>query len=194
MPALLRLAPRRAALILMTAACGLLPACADESTSATGAATVAAGSAVPAGASGASLTPDARTVASYRLDTDVVRRWGAATQAMSRLVEARPALAGRMEELEAREGESDRVDGTITLAALSRRYAAVPEFRRAIERAGLDVDEYALVTMTLAQASLAQALLEVDSTAALPEDVSPANLAFVRGHAAEIEALGLAAR
>ena len=188
-------ATRRATttLAVLAAATTLLGACRAESGSESSAAASPGANAAATGASTATpkaaFASDDQAIAAYRLDMDVVRRWQAATDAMQKAVEADPALAARLEQLDGNEDESDRENGALKLSAYAARIAAVPEAKRAIEQAGLDAEEYALVTMTLMQASMAYALLQASPNTPIPNGVNKANVEFVREHHAELEAM-----
>jgi len=119
-------------------------------------------------------------IAGYQLRMDEVERWYQAQRNVHEVLRKNPALSNQLE------GDADDP----SLDELEARFGKAPEVRRAIEKAGLEVRDFVVVTFTLAQAGVANAAVETgasrDSILART-GVEPANLDFVREHKATLE-------
>lgn len=119
-------------------------------------------------------------ITSYRLRMDEVERWYQAQRNVYEAMRKNPALTKQLE------NEADDP----SLDELEARFEAVPEVRRAIESAGLEVRDFTVIIFTLAQAGVANAAVEAgasrDSVLART-GVDPANLDFVREHKVVLE-------
>lgn len=137
---------------------------------------------VPDVAAGGSGDADARELARYRLTMADVRKVAAVQEKWRRLLEQHPELA-RDDDDAAEVSETEWLDQT--QAAIER----VPEARRVIREAGMDVREFLLVSMALIQAWGGQALVQQGSNpdaVARELMINPANLRFVKEHEAEL--------
>lgn len=139
--------------------------------------------AAPAGAQGAAPRAVAGTedALSYRLTMPVVRRWFDAMGNVARVLSQDEDLA---DEFQAPDG--------VSVDALEAHYDGMPEIRRAITQAGLDVREFATILIALPHAQSAQK--EIDDGAdresiIARRQVNPANLDFVRENRAELQRL-----
>ena len=124
-------------------------------------------------------TGDQQELGDYVLNMEDVRKWARVMQSGKKLKE---------EESQDASGQPD--DDSVD--AMEARINANPEVRAEIERAGLDAREFVLITYAVTQAAFAQYAVEhganPDSVAARA-GINPANLAFVRDHKQELEAL-----
>ena len=128
----------------------------------------------------ADVDAEVAEITGYRLRMDEVERWYQAQRNVYEAMRKNPALAEQLES----DGDDPSLD------ELEARFGAVPEVRRAIEAAGLEVRDFVVIVFTLAQAGVANAAVEMgasrDSVLART-GVEPANLDFVREHKAELE-------
>lgn len=124
-------------------------------------------------------TGDQQELGDYVLNMEDVRKWAQVMQSGKKLKEE--------ENQDASGGpDDDSVD------AMEARINADPEVRAEIEKAGLDARDFVLITFTLTQAAFAQYAVEQGASAdsvAAQTGINPANLAFVRDHKQELEAL-----
>jgi hypothetical protein len=125
---------------------------------------------------------DLRELSRYQLTLAEVRKYAAANANLAK----HPKVA----EDEDAEGDSDEDTSDESLDGMAARIGKIPEARKAIESAGLTVRQYAVITMALIQASMAQ--FAVDSGAdpakvARDAGVNPANMKFVKEHKAELQ-------
>jgi hypothetical protein len=133
---------------------------------------------VPAGTDPLDLGDGEAALASYTLSMERLEGWRRASQNLQRLGEEDPALAETW--------QSENAD-TGSINDMIRRMEAEPRVRRAVEDAGISVRDYVLTTFAIVQAMFAQAAVEAGQP--MPEGVNPANVAFVREHQAEIQAM-----
>jgi hypothetical protein len=125
---------------------------------------------------------DLRELSRYQLTLTEVRKYAAANANLAK----HPKVA----EDEDAEGDSEDDTNDESLDGMAARIGKIPEARKAIESAGLTVRQYAVITMALIQASMAQ--FAVDSGAdpakvARDAGVNPANIKFVKEHKAELQ-------
>lgn len=119
--------------------------------------------------------PDTREVASYRLTETGLSRY---MQATRNLVPFGKDLSN-----------CDNEDTSMTIDAMVARLDAVPGVDAAIESAGMTAREYVVFAWALIHNGMA-AWLSEQQGAEPPADISPANVAFYKQHAAEIGKLG----
>ncbi|HEX5580881.1 MAG TPA: hypothetical protein VFX39_04835 [Gemmatimonadaceae bacterium] len=162
-----------------TAACGGGDADAPRTGASTGAATASA-------RGGDDTDSDMAEITGRRLDRAEVERWFQAQRNVYEAMRRDPAVAQQLEA----DGASDASD--ISLDDLEDRFEAVPAVRSAIEAAGIKTRDFGVILLALAQASAANAALEMgasrDSVLART-GVQPANLDFVRDNKAWLERL-----
>jgi hypothetical protein len=131
----------------------------------------------------ASELRDAAAVRDYRLDIDAVRRYYSVNEGMVRLASEDAGFRARME------AAGQEADTEEDLASFARRLEQIPEFRRELQRAGLTPHDYALITAALAANVLYVIMDEMGGGVERSDWVSDANIAFVREHRAELDAL-----
>lgn len=126
----------------------------------------------------------AETHASYRLTMPAVRRWYEAQRNIYRAMETNPDLI-------------DRIDMSNVAASsvddLEAYFDGIPEVRDAVEDAGLDMNAYAAILVTLTHAVAMDAVIQdghADRASVIANrDVSEANLELVEKNRAELERL-----
>lgn len=126
---------------------------------------------------------DAAAVRDYRLSIDAVRRYYAVNEGMVRLASEDAGFRARME------AAGQEADDEEDLASFARRLEQIPEFRRELQRAGLTPHDYAMITAALAANALYVIMDEMGGGVERSDWVSDANIAFVREHRAELDAL-----
>jgi hypothetical protein len=134
------------------------------------------------------LTADDRALLSYTLTMDKLRKVKQAALNLAAFVKAHP-------DAEKRYGDLSNDDAK-TFDDQIRQIESIPPFKQAIVAAGLTPRDYLLTSMTFFQAGLTAAMQDAAVKAnqkvpALPYNVNPANVSFVRAHKAEIEQLKL---
>lgn len=125
---------------------------------------------------------DLRELSRYTLTMADIRKYAAAN--------ANLAKHPKAEENE--DGEDDEDSDNESLDVMAARIAKIPEARKAIEAAGLTPRQYAVITMALFQASMAQFAVEQGADpakVARDASVNPANIRFVKENKAELEKL-----
>ncbi len=108
----------------------------------------------------------------YRLTMPRVEQFAQAVRNLQELTRTDPAVRARMEELG---GEEDQTPGELA-NAIERD----PQLRAAIERTGLSVREYMLVSLAFTQAAMAHRFQQEGLMQELPPGVPPENVAFIR--------------
>jgi len=105
------------------------------------------------------------------------------------------ALAEEIARLEDAEGADAGADWgeAMTVAGLTRRIDATPAAAAAVRAVGLTSREYALASLALINAKLADTMIQQKLLKQAPPEVSQRNLEFVRAHAKEIDAMGVIA-
>ncbi len=125
---------------------------------------------------------DLRELSRYTLTMADIRKYAAAN--------ANLAKHPKAEENE--DSEDDEDSDNESLDEMAARIAKMPEARKAIEAAGLTPRQYAVITMALFQASMAQFAVEQGADpakVAREASVNPANIRFVKENKAELEKL-----
>lgn len=128
-----------------------------------------------------SADPDAdvRAVYNYKLTEAGLRKYATAVRAISALAND-PKVAAQL-----KAGD----DGDVpTLADLAAHFDRVPRVKQAINGAGMTSLEFATFIMATLQASIAYAGMQAagGKEAAIPPDISKANVDFVRTHQEEL--------
>ena len=126
---------------------------------------------------------DLRELSRYTLTLADVRKYAAANANL-----AKHPKAGQEDE----DSEDDDDNGNESLDEMAARINEMPEARKAIEAAGLTARQYAVITMALFQASMAQFAVEQGADpakVARDASVNPANIRFVKENKAELEKL-----
>ena len=167
-----------------------LAACGDDAADVPATADVENPAASPADALDAGALPDARdllgspedeaALAAYPLSMERLERWQRAAQNLQEVATANPALAATWE---AQNTDAESLDEIVG------RIEREPEARRAIESAGIAPRDYVLTSMALIQAMFAMAAVDMGQSEGVPDGVNPENVAFVREHRADIEAM-----
>ena len=124
---------------------------------------------------------DLRELARYQLTMADVRKYAAANANLAKHPKA---------EQEDENAEDDEADDDESLDEMAARIEKIPEARKAIEAAGLTARQFAVITMALFQASLAQYAIDQGADPAKiarETGVNPANIRFVKEHKAELE-------
>jgi hypothetical protein len=96
----------------------------------------------------------------------------------------------KVEEDDDAEDHNDDDSDDESLDGMVARIEKIPTARTAIESAGLTVRQYAVITMALIQASMAQFAVESGADpakVARDAGVNPANIRFVKEHKAELQ-------
>lgn len=125
---------------------------------------------------------DLRELSRYTLTMPDIRKYAAANEALAKLPKPR-------QDDEDAESEDDD-DSDESLDGIVKRMEAVPGARKSIEAAGLTVRQYAVITLSIFQAAMAQfAIQQGADPAKVAKDagVNPANIRFVKEHKAELE-------
>ncbi len=125
---------------------------------------------------------DLRELSRYTLTMADIRRYAAANANLAKQPKAE----------EDEDSEDDESSDNESLDQMAARIAKMPEARKAIEAAGLTPRQYAVITMALFQASMAQFAVEQGADpakVARDASVNPANIRFVKEHKAELEKL-----
>ncbi len=124
---------------------------------------------------------DAQQLAGYRLSMATMQKLEQAMVNLAAAVKANPEL-------------KDEDADNETIADISAYHRERPALRKAIERAGLNTDEYALATLSWLQASMAVAMAEAvpperRAKALADAGVPAANVEFVRKNRAALDAI-----
>jgi hypothetical protein len=126
---------------------------------------------------------DEQRLASYRLSMPTVQKLEKAMVNIAAAVKADPSLR-----------DDDEADDHETIADISAYHRERPALRKAIERAGLNTDEYAMATLSWLQASMAVAVVDAlpqaqRAKALTDSGVPAANVEFVRKNRAALDAM-----
>lgn len=132
-------------------------------------------------AAAAQNAQDARALSGYTLSMADLRRYGATMQEIGRAIKANPQL-------------EDRFTGTMdeSIAQVATRLGGVPQFRPAFAKSGMTPRQFAVTQFALMGTSMA---VGMPKGAKSPEQlvkemgIDPANVAFMRQHGAEVQAL-----
>ena len=127
---------------------------------------------------------DLRELSRYQLTMADVNKWAAAIQNMKRLLDQHPEWAS--------EDDKHGSSGDQSLDEIEANLEAVPPLRKAVEDAGLNAREYAVITFALMQASMGRYAVQQGANAdsfARAAGIHPANLQFAKEHEAEITRL-----
>lgn len=124
---------------------------------------------------------DAQRLAEYRLSMATMQKLEQAMVNLTTAIKANPELKDDDADLE-------------TIAEISAYHRERPALRKAIERAGLNTDEYAMATLSWLQASMAVAMAEAvpqerRAKALADAGVPAANVEFVRKNRAALDAM-----
>jgi len=185
---------RARALVAGTSLLALSTACARKD-AATDSATASSGSSSAAPAASASASANAMTQAQkedvhdairgYQLTEDNVDKVIAATQKMHALEKSNPQLAAAMQR-DHGGGDAKSVD------EVASRMEAMPPVKAILSSVGISARDYVLTTFTLMEAGAAyqiQKAGKLPPNSELAKDVSPANLAYIGSHQAQLRAL-----
>ena len=129
---------------------------------------------------------DAKTLAAYRLTESGLGRVEQAARNMAAALED-PAVRAQVEGME--DDDDDDVESP-TLAQMAAHFDRMPFARRAIASAGMSTLEFVTFQLSLLQASMAAAVLEMQPSATLPAGTPKENVAFVQAHRARLEKFG----
>ncbi len=127
---------------------------------------------------------DLRELSRYVLTLADVRKYAAAN--------ANLAKHKKAEQDDEESEDDDDSNGNESLDEMAARINKLPEAREAIEAAGLTARQYAVITMALFQASMAQFAVEQGADpakVAKDASVNPANIRFVKENKTELEKL-----
>lgn len=128
---------------------------------------------------------DMATLAAYRLTEASLDQFDRATRAMIAAAQD-PAVRRQVAAM-----SDDDDEGDPSIAEIAARIDRVPAMRRAITGAGMTSRGYVTFQLSLFQAAMAVALLEMQGASGeLPEGTPPQNVAFARKHKQRIEAMG----
>jgi len=177
--------------------------------------TAVLGSALAARGVAQETDPDMREIMAYKLTTEGVTKFRNAMRYISEEVMKDPKYRAQMklkaqidslqkkdelseaeqtkldklrEQLEQAEARDDRPE-VKTLADMAAQAERFPPVAIGLRRAGLGAREYAVFSLALFQAVAYEGMLRAGTIKTLPKDANPANVAFVREHQAEIQAL-----
>jgi hypothetical protein len=123
----------------------------------------------------------AAATSSYTLTMADVHKFGATMKELGLVIKATPALEDRF---------TSRPDESVE--QIAARLASVPQFRPAFAKGGMTPRQFALTQFTILGAGMA---VGMPKGARTPEQlvqdmgIAPANVAFMRAHQAEIQAL-----
>ena len=124
---------------------------------------------------------DLQELSRYQLTIVDLRKYAAANANLAK----QPKAEQGDDDAEAEdEGDNESLD------VMAARIESNPIARKAVEAAGLSARQYAVITMALFQASLAQYAVEQGADPgkiARETGVNPANIRFVKEHKAELE-------
>ena len=122
---------------------------------------------------------DLRELSRYQLTMADIRKFAAAN-----------ANLAKHPKVEQDDDDAEDADDNASLDEMAARIESVPVARKAVEAAGLSARQYAVITMALFQASLAQYAVEQGADPgkiARETGVNPANIRFVKEHKAELD-------
>ncbi len=125
---------------------------------------------------------DLRELSRYTLTMADIRKYAAANANLAKLPKAE----------ENEDSDDDEDSDNESLDQMAARIGKMPEARKAIEGAGLTPRQFAVITMALFQASMAQFAVEQGADpakVARDASVNPANIRFVKENKAELEKL-----
>ncbi|HET7459330.1 MAG TPA: hypothetical protein VFJ74_16890 [Gemmatimonadaceae bacterium] len=142
--------------------------------------TSAAATGTPSSAAAATGERDLQRLEDYKLSMPKMDQWYGAMRNVAGVVKAHPELK-----------DSFATDGTNSIDEETARIEAMPEFKKAINDAGMSVREFELVMWTSMQAGMAQGAIDAGAnrdSIIKNVKVNPDNLAFMKAHAAELKA------
>lgn len=182
-----RLAPRRArrrlsgaaafvaaAVVLAGAACARRDA-GGARDSASSSSAAAAGST----SSGVTRGDDLQRLQDFTLTMPKMDQWYAAMRNVASVAKTHPELRDRFAS-----------DGSLSIDQETARIEAMPEFRKAINDAGMSVRDFEMVMWTTLQAGMAQGAIDAGAnrdSVLRSAGVNPENLAFLKAHGAELQ-------
>lgn len=174
-------------LLVLSTACARKDAATDSATASTNTSTGT--SAAPASSASAMTQAQKEdlhdAIRGYQLTEDNVDKVIAATQKMHALEKSNPQLAAAMQR-EHGAGDAKSVD------EVASRMDAMPPVKAILSSAGISARDYVLTTFTLMEAGAAyqiQKAGKLPPNSELAKDVSPANLAYIGSHQAQLRAL-----
>ena len=128
---------------------------------------------------------DLRELSRYVLTMADIRKYAAANANLAKHPKA---------EQEDENAEDDEADDDESLDEMAARIEKIPAARKALASAGLTARQYAVITMALFQASMAQYAVEQGADpakVARDASVNPANIRFVKENKTELEQMSL---
>jgi hypothetical protein len=138
----------------------------------------------------ADATRDVEELRRYRLNMDDMRKWVQVQKAMAQAERTNPKTES--EEAEQEDGRAEPAGDAQTLDGIQARVESIPEFRNAVEAAGLKPRAYGLITLAYMQAGMATAMLRTGAdrdSLATAMNVNPANIDFISANEAELARL-----
>lgn len=133
---------------------------------------------------------DMAALAAYRLSEAKLDQYVRASRAAYAAMRD-PAVRAQLAAWEAEEEADERDDDGASIAELVARLDRLPTVKKAIASAGLAPRDYVVLQLSLLQASIALAVLEMPgSDGKLPEGTPRANVDFARKHRATLERIG----
>lgn len=122
-----------------------------------------------------------RAVRQYRLTMPLMQQYVRAVRNLHQLERTDPELRRRLEAMGDHEERS--------MAEVTSLIEGEPQFRRAIEDAGLTVRDYMLISLAFMQSMMAHEFQRQGYIQELPPEVSPENVAFIRDNEQELQPL-----
>lgn len=174
--------PTSRSIFLALAALGATAACAKGDRATTDSSTAAATPAVTTTSSGGDA--DLREINRYELSMDKVDKYFSAFRNIGVALKGMTPAQRKAVDMDIGEGDID---------AYARRLDAQPAISKAVKDAGLSTREFGVLTVAMLQASMATGVIDMrpkddaDSLARAMK-TNPANIRFMKEHAAEIEA------
>jgi hypothetical protein len=132
------------------------------------------------------LTPDEVALRNYTLTMPKVEAWATASIDFANTFKAMSAAERerRKAEMEAQANGKDAE----TLADMAAQLERVPEIRRAYRKVGLTTREGVTLSLVLMQALMFDQVAAMNPDAKVPNNMNPANVAFVKKNKAAITA------
>ena len=133
----------------------------------------------------ATAKADARAIERYRLTPATLGKLAKVQDNIYAMLKADPTLAKKYAD---QKEESNEEDEPQTIDAMAKKLNEVPELKRAIAKSGLTTREYMIASLSMFQALMASALLDMPGAdkSALTPNVK-ANIAFLKAHKAEMD-------
>jgi len=178
-----------ASLLVLAAACAKKDATTDT------AAATPASSSNTSSSSGSTPMTQGQTEAlngdlrSYQLSAGTVDKAIAATRKMQAIEKANPQLVDAMNQEHGDANDAQSID------AIASHLDAMPPVKAVLSSVGISARDYVLTTLMLGEAGAAYQMQKegkLPPNSELAKDVSPANIAYVGAHQAQLEALAKA--